>query len=481
MFKRELHKSTATAGGSAEKKSKVIFKKPSFLSRFKSKKSLEDRDHLVNKVQRRGKRLKLAVLIIAVFISYFGYRVFATTFAIIDRSGKPEALALQDSIRPEQLQREGDGRVNILLLGIGGGGHQAGDLSDVNHIVSIDPFNNKAAVLGVPRDLYVPIPGYYTTRINAAHAFGERDGGKGAALAEQTLENVLGIPIHYYVKVDFSGFEQAVDAVGGVDIEIEEDLYDSQYPTRDMSGTQIFRLKAGKHHLDGDLALKVARCRKGTCGSDFGRADRQQKIMIAVKDKALSLGTLSNPAKVSQLLDAAGKHVRTDINLTTIGKLLEVAKKLEKNKVKPKTFVLTTDVDNYLTGANIGGASVLVPKAGQADFSQIQNFIRGNLFRDGFIAKENAKIAVVNGAGRVGLANSVATNLQSYGYNAMAVSASPTKMYSKTVIYKVSNKKSPFTKALLQKRLKKQVSKDNFYDKDLAKGADYVVIVGSDM
>lgn len=450
-----------------------------FSGRKNISKTLEDREHMVNKVHKKGQRIKLAALLVLVLSSYFGYKLFATTFAVIDRSGKPEALALQDSIRPDQLQREGDGRINILLLGIGGGGHEAGDLSDVNHIVSIDPFNHKVAVLGLPRDLYVPIPGYYTTRINAAHAFGERDGGKGAAVAEQTIENVLDVPIHYYAKVDFKGFEKAVDAVGGVDIEIEEDLYDSSYPTRNMAGTQVFSMKAGKHHLDGETALMVARCRKGTCGNDFGRADRQQKIMLAVKDKALSLGTVTNPSKITQLLDVAGENAKTDINLTTIGKLVQVADKLREKKVKPETFVLSTEPDNYLVGANVGGASVLVPKAGQANFADIQAFIRGELFRDGFLVKENANIVVVNGSGQSGLASSTAAMLKTYGYNAEASLEVPAGTYSGTKIYKISDKKTPFTTALLQKRLRTKLTKEKLPEIKLDKATDYIVVVGS--
>lgn len=445
---------------------------------FRKRTNLEH-ESFGSKKHRLRKTLKLIGLLIIVVIGYASFRVFSTTFAVIERSGKPDALALQKSITPNQLKKEGDGRVNILLIGVGGEGHQAGNLSDVNHVLSIDPFNNKVSILGIPRDLYVPIPGFYSTRINAAHAFGEQDGSGGPQLVEKTIEKNLGIPIHYYARVDFTGFEQAIDAVDGVDVTIKENLYDSHYPTRNMKGVEVFQLKAGKHHLDGETALKVVRCRKGTCGDDFGRGDRQQLVMEALKDKALSTGTVSSPSKVSKLLDAAGNHARTDMNLTVMMKLITIAERLQDKKIKPKNFVLSTDEGNYLTGKNVGGASVLVPTAGVGNFSQIQNFLRGELFRDGFLAKENASITVLNGTLTTGLATSAGANLTSYGYNVETIGDYVDKSQSKTKIYKLSDKKSPFTRALLKKRLNANLSHDSLPATVEVK-TDYVVIIGTD-
>jgi LCP family protein required for cell wall assembly len=447
---------------------------------FNKKRDLEAQEHIGAKKHRARRYMKLAAIVAVLMVGYMGFRVFATTFAVIERSGQPDALALQDNISPNQLKTEGDGRVNILLIGVGGSGHQAGNLSDVNHILSIDPFNDKVSILGIPRDLYVSIPGHYTTRINAAHAFGEQEStGGGPKLVKETVEQAFGVPIHYYARVDFTGFEKAVDAVDGVDVTTTEDLYDPSYPTRDMRGVEVFQLKAGKHHLDGRTALQVVRCRKGTCGNDFGRAERQQLVMEALKNKALSAGTVSSPSKVSKLLDTAGNHARTDMSLSIMTRLIAIAEKFQEKKVKPKNFVLSTEPGKFLVGQNVGGASVLVPTAGVDNYTQIRAYLRSDLFRDGFLAKENATVTVLNGTLTTGLATTAGSYLDSYGYNVTGVGDGPSKNVSKTTIYKVSDKKTPFTSALLKKRLKAPQTKDALPSGVNAK-TDYVVILGSD-
>jgi len=138
---------------------------------------------------------------------YLGLNSWSALRNIIDRGGDG-ALALQDNIQPSELRSEGDGRVNILLIGIGGENHVAGDLADSIIIASVDPFAKEMAMLSVPRDLYVEIPGYYSTRINAAHSIGEEqqpEEGGGIALLQETIEEAFAINIHYYVRGDFQG------------------------------------------------------------------------------------------------------------------------------------------------------------------------------------------------------------------------------------------------------------------------------------
>src|SRR5664279_3282734 len=135
--------------------------------------------------------------------------------------GAPGLLGTVDLTK---LKGEGDGRVNILVMGIGGAGHDGPNLSDTMMVMSLDPKTKDVAMLSIPRDLYVKIPGHGSGKINAANAYG------GPALAEQVVENVIGVPIHYYAVMDFSGFKQAVDAVGGVDINVAAPLYDPEFP-----------------------------------------------------------------------------------------------------------------------------------------------------------------------------------------------------------------------------------------------------------
>src|SRR5207244_10638311 len=125
-------------------------------------------------------------------------------------TGGAPALA-KAVLDPTQLKGEGNGRVNILLLGVGGAGHDGPNLSDTIMVVSIDPKTKDVAMLSIPRDLYVKIPGHGYGKINAANVYG------GPTLAARTVANVIGVPIHYYAVIDFSGFKQAVDSVGGGD------------------------------------------------------------------------------------------------------------------------------------------------------------------------------------------------------------------------------------------------------------------------
>jgi len=448
---------------------------------FFSRKGRQLKDEYQSKISRKKThRFKFAAIVAVLIVGYFGYKVFAATFSIIDRSGQPGALALQDNIRPDQLKEEGDGRINILLIGVGGEGHAGGDLSDVNQVLSIDPFNEKAAVLGLPRDLYLNIPGYYATRINEAHAFGERDGTGGPELLEKTIEENIGIPIHYYARVDFAGFNKAIDAVDGVEVDIKDDLYDPSFPKPGMNGSEVFRMKAGKQQLDGKTALQVVRCRKGTCGNDFGRAARQQDVLNALKTKALSLGTISNPAKIAGLIEAAGKHVKTNMKLSEIAQLSDLAKKFEEENVKSETFVLSTEPDNYLVGNSVGGASVLTPTAGVGQYKEIRNFVRGTLFRDGFIARENASITVLNGTLTPGLATSVGQKLKSYGYNVKDIGDADKKDQLTTKIYhRGEAKKHEFTTALLQKRMGTKVTTDPIPG-SITANTDYIIVIGSD-
>ncbi len=216
-----------------------------------------------------------------------------------------------------------DGRVTVLLMGVDSRGtlHDPGLNTDVMTLLTIDPISRTAALLSIPRDLYVPLPGTEVqNRINAAYAWGQlkqRPGG-GPAYAEETVTYNLGVPIQRYAILDFNGFKKIVDAVGGVDIDVPHEIVDDAYPTPNY-GTEVLKIPAGLVHMDGDLALKYVRTRHGD--SDFGRLQRQQQVMLAIRDKALSLGSID---KVPQVLNAVGDSLATDL---TLPEILALAKK----------------------------------------------------------------------------------------------------------------------------------------------------------
>lgn len=387
---------------------------------------------------------------------------------IVDGNG---AAALNEEVDPNQLKGEGDGRINILLIGVGGEEHVAGDLSDSIMIVSIDPLSKDVAMLSIPRDLYLPIPGFGSAKVNAAHAYGEQydyDGG-GPKLLEETLAQNLGIPIHYFARADFTGFTEAINTVGGVDIEVKEAIYDPAYPGPGLNGYEPFSISAGLHHMDGEIALKFSRSRYTT--SDFDRARRQQQLLAAFKDKALSLGTLTNPVKLNSLLSTAGSHVRTDLSVKEITKLIDLARAVTPNQITQAA--LTSDADNYLGFQNIGGASALVPKNG--DWFSLRTYVR-NLMLDGYLKREGATVTVLNGTGVPGLGEQTADILRSYGYKVVKVGTADRDDYEQTKIIDYSNNNKRYTLSYLQRRFGVTAERQTPQPGD----SDITIIVGND-
>lgn len=403
----------------------------------------------------RGLALGVVVLVLATG-GWFGYQALSAAHSIIARSngGAPGLAGVLDVTK---LKGEGDGRVNILILGIGGAGHEAPNLSDTIMVVSLDPKTKDTAMLSIPRDLYVKIPASSNTRaqygkINAANAYG------GPELAARTVSNVIGVPIHYYILVDFSGFRQAVDAVGGVDINVPTAIYDSTYPCdNERGGFCPFKIAAGMQHMDGTVALRYSRSRHST--SDFDRAARQQMVIAALRQKALTLSTLTNPVKLTALIQAVGDHVKTDIQPNEMTKLASLVKDIDPAKTPQK--VLDTDSKDALLvgGTNIidGAGYIEVPKIGNFNYTDIQDIVK-SIFTDHYIVDENAKLEVQNGSGIAGIAGSVVKSLQSAHYN-VGDATNAADHYTSTILYDYTGGKKPYTINYLEQRFKVKAQK----------------------
>ncbi len=216
--------------------------------------------------------------------------------------------------------------INILLLGVD---TRAGDTgpprSDTIIIVHVDPVAKRVDMLSVPRDLLVEIPGYYATKINAAYPFGELDEsipGGGPTLVAQTVEYNFGIRVHYFAEVDIAGMEKVVDTIGGVMIDVPGIVKDDQYPTEDSGYTRV-RFTPGLQMMDGVTAVRYARTRHD--GGDFSRQTRQQQVLLAIRERALATGLITNlPDIISEL----GDSVRTDLlgNDPSLRKLYSLAR-----------------------------------------------------------------------------------------------------------------------------------------------------------
>jgi LCP family protein required for cell wall assembly len=375
-------------------------------------------------------------------------------------------------VSSRQLKGEEEGRINILLLGIGGKDHPGGTLTDTIQVVSVNTKDKQVAILSIPRDLKVTIPGAGISKINYAYAYGElypKTGG-GPAVAREVVSNILDLPIHYYARLDFAGFVKLVDALGGVDIEVEKAINDPFYPAPDMIHYDPFRILAGKHHLDGKTALKYVRSRETT--SDFDRSQRQQQMMQALKERVLSLNILANPKKINEIASILGDHVRTDLAAWEIARLIEVASR-EASSYTLLTRVLSSGPGEPLVAVNEGGY-YLVPKSG--NFKEIQRIAR-EIFSESLIAGEKAKIEVVNASGKSRTLNQVVENLKNQGYIVAKSRTTPNNI-QQTIIYDYSSGTKPNTARLLSQLFKAKIEPHEppagaNFDLSLIIGVDY--------
>lgn len=419
-------------------------------------------------------------LLIGGFLFWRGY---ANLHKVFRGTGTVAALSEQH-VAPELLKGEGDGRVNIALLGIGGEGHDGGDLTDTIIILSVDPVNNKAAMLSVPRDLWVKMPVNYFgpyQKINAAYSAGKyRYLGKtdssnndnqatdaGFASADQALSDVLGININYHVLVDFKAFQQAIDTVDGVAIDVKEKLYD---PTMAWENANNPVLAAqGQQVMHGKQALMYARSRETS--SDFARADRQRQLLLALRQKSTSLGTLSSPNRIDGLMNAFGNNVRTDLSTQAASRLYSILKKI--NDADISSLGLTSP-QNLVTTDRVGDISVVRPQAGFNTYSAIQAYVRSQL-PDGYLVKEHASVYVV-GANE-GLRTHTVETLGSFGYH-ISGSVVGQNIPSGPTLVDLTDGAAPYTLHYLQDRYGIAATNTLPANVQVPVGTQFVIIAG---
>ena len=433
--------------------------------------------------------LRGGLLILSVFIATGGL-LFAQGYTKVHKvfkGGASHAAALQANVSPTLLKGEGDGRINILLLGNGGDGHDGPDLTDTMMIVSIDPVDKTASLLSIPRDLWVQVPNHGSMKINAAYEVGKWGylGKMSASNAntqaveagfkqvDQVVENVTGLTIDYNTVANFSSFKQAVDTIGGVTVDVPTQLYDptmawenNNNPVLASPGTQV---------MNGKEALLYVRSRETT--SDFARSQRQRSVILAIKQKVLTLGTLSNPLKISGLLSAFGDNMVTDFSLSDAVRAYGIMKDISNDNIS--SLDLVTPPNGLVTTANMNGISVDEPRAGLFNYTDIQNFVHTTL-KDSYLVNEHAQVTVLNGSSKEGLATVKANELKSYGYNVTQVGNAPTRTYAKTVIVDFTKGTDKYTLNYLQNRYgvhAVNLAPDPTIQRN---GADFIVILGND-
>ncbi|MEK7145891.1 MAG: LCP family protein [Patescibacteria group bacterium] len=338
------------------------------------------------------------------------------------QSGNPFSVTqIVLSAISEGVEMDTDRHTNILLLGVGGEGHDGENLTDTMIVASIDHKEKLIPMLSIPRDLFVDSEALgYGTRINGIYEL-MLDKTNDPTLAMNALieevEKITAVEIHYYAKVDFSGFEEVVDAVGGVEVNVIEDIYDATYPAPDGSAQDFepFYLEAGIQELDGETTLKYVRSRHST--SDFDRARRQQEVINALKDKATSLGILLNPGKLKNLYTAVSSNFETNLNWSEMLYLAKLGDQFGTESIHTAVlndgayqmggFLYTPDRELY------GGAFVLVPYSG--DFGEIQTFADLFLYHPELYSTPTP-LQILNGTKEIGLAAMTKMYLERYGF-----------------------------------------------------------------
>lgn len=315
------------------------------------------------------------------------------------------------------------GRTNVLLMGIGGKGHDGPDLTDTIILASIDKETKDVVLVSIPRDLWVPDS---NAKINHVYALAQEKEGNGLNEAKKTVSTLLGVPVHYAFRIDFNGFTKAVDEVNGLNIDVENAFSDTKYPVsgkeddlcnltienQDIDGQQVkvvkdatgsaiplsqineqndpftcryetINFKKGPTLMDGITTLKFVRSRHGSDGegSDFARSSRQQKVILAFREKVLSTETLANPKTIISLLTTFGDSIDTDIYDDDIGLFVKLGTKIEVEKVR-RVVLDASQKDGKLEFGlpqDFGGQSVLIPK--NNNWTELGEYIQGELFK----------------------------------------------------------------------------------------------------
>lgn len=429
-------------------------------------------------------KISLVSVILIVFVAggiYAGYLFYSTIKDLVAHAdvGSPVLASTEpgqvDEQSPPNIAQE---RTNILLLGTDRRAIETGpSRTDTMIVVTIDPQTNSAAMLSIPRDLWVSIPGYSEGRINTAHFLGDSGGypGGGPALAKITVQYALGIPIHYYVRINFEGFEKLVDAIGGITIDVKEAIHDEKYPDSNY-GYMTVDIPAGVQQMDGKTALQYARARHG--GSDFLRARRQQDVLKALRDKVLRLDIPLT--RIPEMLRLAGDSVQTDLSLREMYELAKVGREISVENIESAV------IDESLTSPQTtpDGAMVLIPNRALIR-DMVKELFGGptptsvaGMSEKQIAALESAKIEVQNGTLTTGLAQRTAEYLKDLGYTVTSFSNADRSDYISSVIVDYSGKTN--TVSLLAQRfnvvpenVRRQTGIESDVDIRLILGRDY--------
>lgn len=404
--------------------------------------------------------------------------------------------SLLDIIKTEPLKQDENGRSNILLLGTSEDdpGHGGAYLTDSMMVMSLDQSNKVVDMFSIPRDLYVEYgmacnSGYqgkineYFNCVNDDWTSPEAEEER-LAKTREFVGSIFGLDVQYAVHVNNTVIKDSVNAVGGIDVDIQGSngdpgVLDRNFDWRCNYDCYFVKYDNGVHHLDGEHALFLAMARGdiaptyGLGNSNFDREKNQQKIIVALKEKAVSTGTLADVGKVTGLIDALGNNLRTNFETKEIRTLMKVASEVKSDNIK--TISLFDTDGGVVKSGSYGGASVVMPSAGIFNYSEIQTFIKQKLSANP-VTRENAQVVVMNGSETPGVAQTEADKLIEEGFVVSGVENAPAGTYGAVEVYQVGEGMSA-TKTKLESLFKLKV-KTSAPPVAVAEGTNFVVIFG---
>jgi len=419
-------------------------------------------------VGKKGKRFVTYTTLVVIIALIFSGRILISSQNAT--SWFPGGEMIMNGLRhlvpsaDKQLKGEEEDRINILLLGMGGAGHEGSYLTDTVMLASFQPSTKQVSLVSFPRDLVTPVSGWQ--KINSINAYAEqKEPGSGGDATAAAMGQLLQAPISYYIRADFDGFADIIDQVGGITVNVENTLDDYEYPILGQEENPDYyarfehlHIDKGEQNMNGSLALKYARSRHaaGIEGSDFARARRQQLVLEAVKDKLLSTRTLLNPVVVTKLIGELNKNISTNLNVWELLRLWDLFKDVDRSTIINK--VLSDAPDGLLvSGRGEDGAYILTPRLG--NFSEVRNFVR-DIFTLNAPApassrpaavKDGAKILILNGTWVTGLAGKTGVVLEQYEFNILQTGNAPQRDYAQTTVYDLTLGAKPESLAALKK------------------------------
>lgn len=338
----------------------------------------------------------------------------------------------------EDLKTDRFGRTNVLLMAVGGGQHDGPNLTDSILIASYDHEKKTVSLISIPRDLYVQITTGYYERVNAVYDYFNRKFGQAEGIIQMKtlMQRLTGLEMQYYVKINFQGFREVVDILGGIEVNVPERLVDEQYPVEDARGVflrnELFVVEEGLQHMDGETALRYARSRHST--SDFDRSRRQHMVITAIRDKALKENYLSNPNAIKRLYYAIIANLEMDVSINEAIRGAFILKDIDKGRmISAGLNDDTTKLGGFLytpDRALTNGAAVLIPNGSTVGnmeyYTDIRRFV-DMVTSSQEVYLEKANILISNGTKVSGLGRTLEDKLTRFGFNVVEIGNTPNK------------------------------------------------------